>query len=231
MTEQNKLAVINGNAGIYGDAALALVRASGLLEDYSETMEGTGDNKACIVSSKRVKMSSPLVTRFSVSDAKKAQLWDKSGPWTQYADRMLMFRARGFNLRDNFGDVLEGFKTTEELGDYPQPGFENAKPANIMPDLQPKAEVKTPEPDVEPVIELEVREVTPQEKLAKFVTDLGHSFSLFMEWSIGTGRNKNHDAASFNELDTDLAVMFMKHTKRLTKELAVVAAAAEKGDA
>ena len=31
---------------------------------------------------------------------------------------MLQFRARGFNLRDNFPDVLKGFRTAEELQDY-----------------------------------------------------------------------------------------------------------------
>jgi hypothetical protein len=30
---------------------------------------------------------------------------------------MLLFRARGFNLRDNFGDVLKGLRTVEELRD------------------------------------------------------------------------------------------------------------------
>ena len=57
---------------------------------------------------------------FSVADAKKAGLWGKQGPWTNYPDRMLLFRARGFILRDVFGDVLKGFKTTEELADIPR---------------------------------------------------------------------------------------------------------------
>ena len=53
-------------------------------------------------------------SEFSVQDAKRAGLWGKmsaSGkptPWVLYPDRMLLFRARGFNLRDNFGDVLKG---------------------------------------------------------------------------------------------------------------------------
>jgi hypothetical protein len=34
---------------------------------------------------------------------------------------MLTFRARGFNLRDNFGDVLKGFNTQEELRDALEP--------------------------------------------------------------------------------------------------------------
>ena len=52
-----------------------------------------------------------------MADAKRAGLWGKSGPWTQYPDRMLLFRARGFALRDAFGDYLRGLRTVEEQGD------------------------------------------------------------------------------------------------------------------
>jgi hypothetical protein len=56
--------------------------------------------------------------RFSVADAKKAGLWGKGGPWTQYPRRMLQMRARGFALRDAFPDVLRGLVTAEEAADY-----------------------------------------------------------------------------------------------------------------
>lgn len=118
MQSLQSIAIINGRAGIYGDAALALVRGSGLCASYSQKMEGEGDNRKAVVVSKR-KDGCEIESTFSVSEAKKAGLWGKSGPWSQYPERMLMFRARGFNLRDNFGDVLKGFKTTEELQDYP----------------------------------------------------------------------------------------------------------------
>jgi hypothetical protein len=55
-----------------------------------------------------------------VADAKAAKLWGKSGPWTDYPRRMLKFRARGFVLRDVFGDVLKGLRTAEEVRDYPE---------------------------------------------------------------------------------------------------------------
>jgi hypothetical protein len=61
----------------------------------------------------------PTLTSFSVADAKKAGLWGKSGPWTQYPKRMLQLRARGFALRDAFPDVLKGLVTAEEAQDYP----------------------------------------------------------------------------------------------------------------
>jgi hypothetical protein len=113
------IAVINGRPGIYGDAALALVRASGQLESYNvEYVEGKGDDSGCCVTCKRKGFDESSQT-FTVKDAKTAGLWGKAGPWTQYPKRMLMFRARGFLLRDQFGDILKGFKTTEELEDYP----------------------------------------------------------------------------------------------------------------
>jgi hypothetical protein len=118
MAALQNVAVINGRPGIYGDAALALVRASGLCEAYTQKTEGAGDTLAAVVTSKR-EGHEPLTHRFSVADAKKAGLWGKSGPWSQYPERMLLFRARGFNLRDNFGDVLKGLRTTEELSDIP----------------------------------------------------------------------------------------------------------------
>lgn len=57
--------------------------------------------------------------RFTVGDAKKAGLWGKQGPWSQYPSRMLKFRARSFLLRDQFGDALKGMLTREEAQDLP----------------------------------------------------------------------------------------------------------------
>jgi hypothetical protein len=50
--------------------------------------------------------------------AKKAGLLAKGGVWTQYTERMLKLRARGFSLRDAFPDALKGIKPREEVEDY-----------------------------------------------------------------------------------------------------------------
>ncbi len=55
---------------------------------------------------------------FSKEDAKQAGLLNKPGVWTQYPDRMLQMRARGFALRDKFSDVLKGIALREEVEDY-----------------------------------------------------------------------------------------------------------------
>lgn len=112
------IAVINGRPSVWGDAALALVRGSGLCKDVAESVTGEGDNMAATCVAHRVG-SSPVTSTFSVADAKKAGLWGKQGPWTQYARRMLQLRARGFALRDAFPDVLRGVITAEEAQDMP----------------------------------------------------------------------------------------------------------------
>lgn len=118
MQALQNIAVINGKPSIYGDAMLALVRASGLLEDFEERYEGDGDEYASVCTVKRLGAAKPRTERFSVKMAKRAGLWGKSGPWSTAPERMLRFRARGFALRDEFGDVLKGLVSVEEAEDY-----------------------------------------------------------------------------------------------------------------
>jgi len=113
------IAVVNGRPSVYGDAALAVVKASPVCEYVTESIEGDGDQMAAVCTAKRRGYPQPTVVRFTVADAKKASLWGKAGPWTQYPKRMLQMRARGFALRDAFPDVLKGLVTAEEAQDYP----------------------------------------------------------------------------------------------------------------
>lgn len=114
----NSIAIINGKPSLYGDAALALVKKSGLLFEYSEEVTGEGEGMIAKVHSLRIDENDSKMTvdtAFSVADAKQAKLWGKSGPWTTHPKRMLKYKARAFNLRDNFPDVLMGLHITEEL--------------------------------------------------------------------------------------------------------------------
>jgi hypothetical protein len=111
------IAVINGRAGVWGDGLIGLCRASPLCQDIVETFEGDGDSRVAVCVATRLG-STPVTSRFSVADAKKAQLWGKN-VWATYPDRMLQNRARGFSLRDAFPDLLRGLKTVEELRDTP----------------------------------------------------------------------------------------------------------------
>ncbi len=118
MAIQN-IAVINGIPSIYGDAMIGLVLSSPECEYVKEYFEGTpyNDDFTAVCKSKR-RGQDESIEKFSVADAKKAGLWTKEGTWQKYPKRMLKFRARGFNLRDNFSHLLKGFKSVEEVSDY-----------------------------------------------------------------------------------------------------------------
>ena len=116
--------LVNGRAVMFGDAPLALVRASGLLADIKESESGTGDAKSatCTLTRKNPNGSTDSVTRtFSCAEARRAGLFMKNGkpgPWDTYPDRMLQLRPRGWCVRDLFGDVLMGLGIAEEVEDY-----------------------------------------------------------------------------------------------------------------
>ena len=121
MAALQNTAVINGRPAIYGDAALALVRASGLLVSFKEEEIGEPGKDSFGIRVTAVRNdNSAGIEVFTIADAKAAKLWGKAGPWTDYPKRMLKFRARGFVLRDVFGDVLKGLRTVEEVRDFPE---------------------------------------------------------------------------------------------------------------
>lgn len=113
----NSIAVINGKPSIYGDAGTALVMASGLLERKDEEVRGEGDKRTATCVLWRKGIEQPFVGSFSVAQAKQAKLWGKAGPWQQYPERMLMWRARTYAYRDGFADCLCGLTFYEESRD------------------------------------------------------------------------------------------------------------------
>jgi hypothetical protein len=119
MASVQNIAVINGKPGLYGPAMLAVVEASGMMEQFDEWIEGEGDKMVACCKVKRFGRPERTV-RFGMDDAKKANLSGKRGPWTEYPRRMLQARARTFGLRDIFPDVLLGLAySVDELQDIP----------------------------------------------------------------------------------------------------------------
>lgn len=109
---------INGRPSIWGDAMVAVVKASGLLEDEQvEYLPSPKDCKGVRYTCKRRGIPTPYEGTFSIADAEAAGLWGKQGPWKQYPKRMLMNRARAFALRDAFPDALRGLRIAEEEQD------------------------------------------------------------------------------------------------------------------
>jgi hypothetical protein len=135
MQAVQNIAVINGRPAIWGDAMIALCRASPKCRTIKEWSEGEGDNTTYYCRAVRSDDPEPVTGKFSVADAKRANLWSEkpkrekqgrdgpyevdAGPWYSYPDRMLQLRARGFALRDAFPDVLKGLGSVEEARDIP----------------------------------------------------------------------------------------------------------------
>jgi hypothetical protein len=144
MQSLQSIAVINGKPSIYGDTALAICKCSVVCEWVRERIEGDGDAMVAICEAKRRGDAEPVVSRFTMADAKRAGLAGKSGPWTQYPRRMLQMRARGFALRDAFPDLLRGLVTAEEAMDYPTP-TPPREPVQVRPKFGPTPTDAEPE--------------------------------------------------------------------------------------
>lgn len=122
------LYVVKGNVRLWGDAPLALVRKSGLMEYIKEWIEGeigidltkTDDNVKAVCETKRKGDPESMIRTFSVGEARLAGLWNKKTEkgyntvWANYPKRMMQMRARALNLRDNFPDALGGASIAEE---------------------------------------------------------------------------------------------------------------------
>ena len=147
------LAIINGKPSIYGDAAPALVRASGLMARHKEWFTGSeySDDFTAHCLTQRRDEDETHETTFSVADAKRAELWNKRGrdgqttPWVTYPKRMLMWRARGFNFRDKFPEALRGLLFVEEAQDLPR------EPRNVTPSAEADLNERFAPPKAVPV--------------------------------------------------------------------------------
>ena len=185
------IAVINGRPSIWGDAAMALVRGHPACESIREGVDGDGDARHGFCEVKR--KGQPVERRtFSVTDAKKAGLWNKSGPWQQYPDRMLQLRARGFAIRDVFPDALRGVITREEAEDMPAETQQREvrEVPNLAPQPAPAPRVVEDQPEY-PFLTMQGREVmlTADKWRASLAKALGalHDAETLAEWRAERG--------------------------------------------
>ena len=158
------IAVVNGRPIIWGDAALALVRASAACKGVKEWSEGSMKDGTAVYYCE-VKRNSEVITgQFSIEQSKKAGLWGNN-TWAKYPERMLQLRARGFALRDAFPDVLRGmhiegeiedaeYEVIEEKPKAPKKGLELLKSKVIPTVIESKVNITTGEViEQQPVIE------------------------------------------------------------------------------
>lgn len=119
MRALSAVVVVNGRPSLMGEAALAKIRQSGVCEYGPEVgTVGDGDKREGVCTFRRA-TGDVIVVKFTIADAKRAGLWGKGGPWTQYPDDMLMWRAVARACKRYFSDVLLGLVLTEEMQDYP----------------------------------------------------------------------------------------------------------------
>lgn len=166
MQALQSIAVINGRPSLWGDAVIALCKSHSICEWIRESFDEEG---AAICVAKRKGDPEPVERRFSLDDAKKAQLTGKQGPWTQYPRRMLQMRARSWCLRDAFPDLLRGMAVAEEQQDHvvataePQPIDPSATAtARLKSRLAPQQALPAPPPDMD----TQTGEVLPAEQSA-----------------------------------------------------------------
>lgn len=127
----SNIAVINGRASIWGDAALALVQSRSVITKFEVEEIGTVPDAAetsafppeygFAVRIWRKGQDAPYTGKFTVGDAKRAKLWmnPSKAPWMAHPKRMLKIRATAFPLRDGFADCLSGLSIREEVEDLP----------------------------------------------------------------------------------------------------------------
>lgn len=161
------IAVINGKPSLYGDALLAVCMGSGQMADIEETVTGSADNLTATCKVTRRGKPTPVVSTFSIADARAAGLLGKLGPWKQYTSRMLKMRARAFALRDAFPDVLSGIASAEEMQDVEGTATEKAT-ENVaeqvakMPRRRSKLPVQAPKEGTEAEV---VKPAAPAQEL------------------------------------------------------------------
>jgi hypothetical protein len=126
-TALGNIYVVNGKPSLWGELPLILARKSGKLASIKEwvfdangkeicpenhNLKAEIDGAACKTVRKDGDATSELTTWITVDEAKKAKLWDKA-IWKNYPRRMLQCRARAQNLKDGFGDALNGSAIAE----------------------------------------------------------------------------------------------------------------------
>ena len=171
--------MINGSFTVWGDLPLALVRAGGEVEWIDEfffTMRDGEYLRQCFDNANCHELPFGAVCRvkrtghpahesvFTIQHAKQANLLGKPGPWTQYTDRMMRYRARSGALKDVFSDAMQGVAIKEydlegvEIKDHPPRGsgpvynsMKTAKPAKPAKPLHETDEVQRVKEKVEAI--------------------------------------------------------------------------------
>jgi hypothetical protein len=180
MAAIQSIAVINGKPSLYGDVGKAILLSNGLTidEDDIETIKKTGIARCKITR----KGHPPCERTFSIENAKIASLWGKAGPWTQYPERQLAWRAFWFSARDVASDLLKGLSGLEEVQDF-QPEI----------DVTPAKTADTPsEPAARPILDGGTFKLI-SDKYKQSVVDGKKTVADFIAWVENKGSDMTED--------------------------------------
>ena len=141
------IAVINGQASVWGAGVLALIQGSGQLVKWEEEESGTPYEDdwtfTCIVQRKGRK---EVKHAWTWADARRAGFdnpmrWEKEShkrvkdeysPWTRFPKRMMQWKARAWPFKDQFADLMAGLVLVEDAQDIVSLG-RDASGAYAMP--------------------------------------------------------------------------------------------------
>lgn len=223
MQSLQNIGVINGKPAPYGDALPAIIQASGLCEVFDEWFEENGveiadipylqakdfpDHFTAVTVMRRRGRSRDRVSKFSVADAKRAGLWAKPGPWTQYPQRMLRARSMTFCARDEFADVTKGFVSYEELRDIPEEPKSSPRATKEAPR---KAAVVAVEEEVE--AEVDESDLDVFDLQSKSIDELNERFEEIK----ASGGKDSPDAAEYKEVFYQIKVRLARGEKPTPK--------------
>lgn len=142
------MAVVNGRICLYSDAPMAMVLRTGKVEgrdhrlvnleglyalrtskiesvaaaatDRHQLRAGCNASYRAFVAS--IKRGGQWFTEiFDTEDARRAGLLNKAGPWRQYPQRMMKFRAETYLARNVFPDAMCGLYTEDEVRHFDTP--------------------------------------------------------------------------------------------------------------
>lgn len=153
MSAMANIALINKRRLIWGQGAVAVLQASGQLEDMRVERLGQqpgdeiqtaqfADSFGVKVILKRRGQPTPFIGEFTVGQAKRAHLWGNVNkkPWIEHPERMLFWRAFNNAASSGFGDYLAGLGI-REVFDEPAPqtqitdtSFLDAPRKEVVPD-------------------------------------------------------------------------------------------------
>lgn len=171
MSAMANIALINKRRLIWGQGAVAVLQASGQLEDMRVERLGQqpgdeiqtaqfADSFGVKVILKRRGQPTPFIGEFTVGQAKRAHLWGNVNkkPWIEHPERMLFWRAFNNAASSGFGDYLAGLGIREAFDEPPPPpqitdtSFLDAPRKEVVPDTE--RDRPTPHDNAQPPVDV-----------------------------------------------------------------------------